>query len=200
MKEDIIAANLSSLRADIQALPPKIAEELKHNIPEQSTSSQRFDEAKMERFISETITSALQSRLQDDEKYVDKVVAALTKLANMYNAVTANANKNTEILNRNIILTEKRYAAMIEILQTKKSKKMEQPPMPQVMKDLPRFIFLTYPWYWIKRIYRSEHFRTFLVICMTCVLAVSVFLTIFLAYDNAQQKKEILEKRHQSII
>ena len=46
-----------------------------------------------------------------------------------------------------------------------------------------------YPWYWIKRMYRSEHFRTFLVICMTCLLAVSVFLTIFLAYDNAQLRK-----------
>lgn len=34
--------------------------------------------------------------------------------------------------------------------------------------------------------YRSEHFRQFLVICMACALAVSVFLTIFLAYDNAQ--------------
>ena len=28
MKEDIIAANLSNIRADIQALPQKIAEEL----------------------------------------------------------------------------------------------------------------------------------------------------------------------------
>lgn len=32
MKEDIIAANLSSLRADIQALSQKIAEELNQNV------------------------------------------------------------------------------------------------------------------------------------------------------------------------
>lgn len=51
------------------------------------------------------------------------------------------------------------------------------------------FIFLTYPWYWIKRMYRSKHFRQFLVICMACALAVSVFLTIFLAYDNAQLRE-----------
>lgn len=43
-----------------------------------------------------------------------------------------------------------------------------------------------YPFYWIKRLYRSEHFRQFLVICMACALVISVFLTIFLAYDNAQ--------------
>ena len=48
---------------------------------------------------------------------------------------------------------------------------------------------MTYPWYWIKRMYRSEHFRQFLVICMACLLAVSVFLTIFLAYDNAQMRR-----------
>ena len=37
--------------------------------------------------------------------------------------------------------------------------------------------------------YRSEHFRQFLVICMACLLAVSMFLTIFLAYDNAQMRR-----------
>lgn len=34
MKEDIIAANLSSLRADIQALSQKITEELNQNATE----------------------------------------------------------------------------------------------------------------------------------------------------------------------
>lgn len=43
--------------------------------------------------------------------------------------------------------------------------------------------------HWIKRMYRSKHFRLFLVICMACALAVSVFLTILLAYDNAQLRK-----------
>lgn len=117
---------------------------------------------------------------------VDKIVGSFTELANMYNTVTANCNKNVETLNRNIQLTEKQYAAMTRLMQAKKSRAIEQPPIPQTLKDLPRFIFLTYPWYWIKRIYRSKHFRQFLVICMTCLLAVSVFLTIFLAYDNAQ--------------
>ena len=74
-------------------------------------------------------------------------------------------------------------------MQAKKSKVIEPPPMPQTLKDLPRFIFLSYPWYWIKRMYRSKHFRKFLVICMACLLAVSVFLTIFLAYDNAQLRE-----------
>lgn len=187
MKEDIIAANLSSLRADIQALPKMIAEELNQNAVEQSASSQQINEAKIENFISETIVSALNSRLKDDEKYVDKIVAAFTELANMYNTVTANANKNAEVLNCNIQLTEKRYKTMMELLN-KKTKKVEQPPMPLTMKDMPSFIFLSYPWYWIKRLYRSKHFHTFLVICMACVLAISVFLTIFLAYENAQLK------------
>ena len=107
----------------------------------------------------------------------------------MYNTVTANCNKNAETLNRNIQLTEKRYAAMMKLMQEKKSKTIEQPPIPQTIKALPRFIFMTYPWYLIKRMYRSKHFRQFLVICMACLLAVSVFLTIFLAYDNAQLRK-----------
>ena len=79
--------------------------------------------------------------------------------------------------------------AMMVLMQAKKSNTIEQPPIPQTMKALPRFIFLSYPWYWIKRMYRSEHFRQFLVVCMACLLAVSVFLTIFLAYDNAQLRR-----------
>ena len=195
MKEDIIAANLSSLRADIQALPRRIAEELQRNNPETSTPSQKLDEEKLTEFISQTIDVALQSRLYDDEKYVDKIVGSFTELAKMYNTITANCNKNAETLNRNIQLTEKRYAAIMVLMQAKKSKAMEQPPIPQTMKALPRFIFISYPWYWIKRIYRSEHFRQFLVVCMACALAVSVFLTIFLAYDNAQLRSDICIKR-----
>ena len=194
MKEDIIAANLSSLRSDIQALPQRIAKELQRNNPETSTPSQKLDEDKLTELISQAVDVALQSRLYDDEKYVDKIVGSFTELANMYNTVTANCNKNAETLNRNIQLTEKRYAAMMKFMQAKKSKAIEQPSMPQTLKDLPRFIFLTYPWYWIKRMYRSEHIRQFLVICMACILAVSLFLTIFLAYDNAQMKKEICRK------
>ena len=194
MKEDIIAANLSSLRSDIQALPQRISEELQRNTPETSTPSQKLDDDKLTELISQAVDVALQSRLYDDEKYVDKIVGSFTELANMYNTVTANCNKNAETLNRNIQLTEKRYAAMMKLMQEKKSKTIEQPPIPQTMKALPRFIFMTYPWYWIKRMYRSKHFRQFLVICMACALAVSVFLTIFLAYDNAQLRKEICRK------
>ena len=120
---------------------------------------------------------------------VDKIVGSFTELANMYNTVTANCNKNAETINRNIQLTEKRYAAMTRLMQAKKSKTIEQPPIPRTIKALPRFIFMKYPCYWIKRMYRSEHFRHFLVICIACILAVSVFLTIFLAYDNVQMRR-----------
>ena len=74
MKEDIIAANLSSLRSDIQALPQRIAKELQRNNPETSTPSQNFDEDKLTELISQAVDVALQSRLYDDEKYVDKIL------------------------------------------------------------------------------------------------------------------------------
>ena len=159
------------------------------NNPETLTPSQKLDDDKLTELISQAIDVALRSRLYDDEKYVDKLVSVFTELANMYNTFTANCNKNAETLNRNIQLTEKRYAAMMVLMQAKKSKTIEQLPIPQTMKALARFIFMTYPWYWINRMYRSDHFRQFLVICMTCLLAVSVFLTIFLAYDNVQMRR-----------
>ena len=159
------------------------------NNPEPSTPSQKLDDDKLTELISQAVDVALQSRLYDDEKYVDKIVGSFTELANMYNTVTANCNKNAETLNRNIQLTEKRYAAMTRLMQAKKSRAIEQPPILQTKKALPRFIFMSYPWYWLKRMYRSEHFRQFLVICMACSLVVSVFLTIFLTYDNAQLRR-----------
>ena len=103
------------------------------------------DDDKLTELISQAIDAALQSRLYDYEKYVDKIVGSFTELANMYNTVTANCNKNAETLNRNIQLTEKRYAAMMVLMQEKKSKTIEQPPIPQTIKALPRFIFRHIP-------------------------------------------------------
>ena len=74
MKEDIIAANLSSLRADIQALPQRISEELQRNNPETSTLSQKLDDDKLTELISQAVDVAFQSRLYDYEKYVDKIL------------------------------------------------------------------------------------------------------------------------------
>ena len=95
------------------------------NNPEPSTPSQKLDDDKLTELISQAVDVALQSRLYDDEKYVDKLVSVFTELANMYNIVTANCNKNAETLNRNIQLTEKRYAAMMKLMQAKKSKTIE---------------------------------------------------------------------------
>lgn len=188
MKEDIIAANLSSLRSDIQSFPKRIAEELSKNTTEQS-SFQHLDEDKLTELISQAIDVSLRSRLDDDEQFVDKIVDAYKEVAMHYNSSITMLNKNAEILNNNMRILERRYAVIVEFMQKKSSKSIEQPSMPKTMKELPRFILMTYPWYWIKRMYRSEHFRQFLVISMACILAISVFLTIFLAYDNAQMRK-----------
>ena len=103
-------------------MPQRIAEELQRNNHETSTPSQKLDDDKLTELISQAIDVALQSRFYDDEKYVDKIVTAFTEVANMYNIVTTNCNKNAETLNRNIQLTEKRYAAMMVLMQAKKSK------------------------------------------------------------------------------
>ena len=58
MKEDIIAANISSLRSDIQALPQRIAEELQRNNPETSMPLQKIDDDKLTELISQTIDVA----------------------------------------------------------------------------------------------------------------------------------------------
>ena len=63
-------------------MPQRIAEELQRNNPETSTPSQKLDDDKLTELISQGIDVALQSRLYDDKKYVDKIVTAFTELAN----------------------------------------------------------------------------------------------------------------------
>lgn len=141
MKEDIIAANLSSLRSDIQSFPKRIAEELSQNTTEQS-SFQHLDEDKLTELISQAIDVSLRSRLDDDEQFVDKIVDAYKEVALHYNSSITMLNKNAEILNNNMRILERRYAVIVEFMQKKSSKSIEQPSMPKTMKELPRFILI----------------------------------------------------------
>ncbi len=65
-----------------------------------------------------------------------------------------------------------------------------QPPMPKTLKDVPSFLLCTIPWYWIRRIWYSRHVRQFAIILILCSWALSIGLTLFLARDNADLRKE----------
>lgn len=68
------------------------------NNPEPSTPSQKLDDDKLTELISQAVDVALQSRLYDDEKYVDKIVGSFTELANMYNPLQLTAIKMQRLL------------------------------------------------------------------------------------------------------
>lgn len=90
---------------------------------------------------------------------------------------------------QDIQLTEKRYAAMMVLMQAKKFQGNRAATHTANHKSLATIYIHDISLVLIKRMYRSKYFRQFLIICMTCLLAVSVFLTIFLAYDNTQLRK-----------
>mgnify|MGYP000074242289 CR=1 FL=1 len=67
---------------------------------------------------------------------------------------------------------------------------VKQPSMPKTLKEVPSFILCTIPWYWIRRIWHSRHVRQFALIIILCSWALSIGLTLFLARDNADLRKE----------
>lgn len=67
---------------------------------------------------------------------------------------------------------------------------VKQPSMPKTLKEVPSFILCTIPWSWIRRIWHSRHVRQFALIIILCSWALSIGLTLFLARDNADLRKE----------
>ena len=172
MKEDIIAANISGLRSDIQSLAKQIAA-WSQSLAQQAIPAPQtqIDEKQLAAAIADRIHTDIKSRLQNDKEFVNTVVSAYDRVAKQYRQ-----------------LTEKRYKELAATVAAVK-RHADPPSIPQTMEAIPRFLFVTYPWYWVRRIYHSSHFRQYLLLCMSFILMLSVFMTMLVAYDNVRMRR-----------
>lgn len=63
-------------------------------------------------------------------------------------------------------------------------------PTPKAIKEIPLFLLLDLPWYYINRIYYSKIIRKFVIIVATCIYMLTIGLTCFMARDNAILRKD----------
>ena len=189
MKEDIIAANISGLRSDIQSLAKQIAA-WSRSFAQQATPAPQtqIDEKHLAAAIADLIHTDIKSRLQNDKDIVNTVVSAYDRVAKHYSEDINTTHNCLKQNNSYLQLTEKRYKELAATVAAVK-RNADPPSIPQTMEAIPRFLFVTYPWYWVRRIYHSSHFRQYLLLCMSFILMLSVFTTILLAYDNVRMRR-----------
>ena len=189
MKEDIIAANISVLRSDIQSLTKQIAA-WSQSFAQQATPAPQtqIDEKHLAAAIADRIHTDIKSRLQNDKEFVNTVVSAYDRVVKQYSEDINTTHNCLKQNNSYLQLTEKRYKELAATVAAVK-RHADPPSIPQTMEAIPRFLFITYPWYWVRRIYHSSHFRQYLLLCMSFILMLSVFMTMLAAYDNVRMRR-----------
>ncbi len=190
MKEDIIAANLSSLRSDIQALPDKIAEKLRAPTPSQ------FDEEELADNLYRRLSRFCLEQTEELKRKHNLLADKYDRLHQAYNGLVGICNENSARFSKNILILAKRIDGVKQLLQPQASSKQPSAPsFPPSPKDVPHFLFATYLPYWLRRIWRNDSFRKFAAICFILSFMVTLFTLLFIAHDNATMRKECEKNR-----
>ena len=200
MKEDIIAANLSSIRQSIEELKKNNASqspqnapiwnELENKIAQASANEVRILlEDRQKKFKEEE-----EQRKAETEEYqnsvsegYDDIINKLKRLSEYWDKVYLNfyhANKEQEKQKTAIEKIEAQLTAINDYIQNRLQQPYEFPVMPNTPKGLISYILADIPSYWAKRIWHSKHVRNLLLIILICLWAISIGLTGFIIRDN----------------
>ena len=200
MKEDIIAANLSSIRQSIEELKKNNAsqspqnapnwDELENKIAQASANEVRILlEDRQKKFKEEE-----EQRKAETEEYQNSVsegyndiINKLKRLSEYWDKVYLNfyhANKEQEKQKTAIEKIEAQLTAINDYIQNRLQQPYEFPVMPNTPKGLISYILADIPSYWAKRIWHSKHVRNLLLIILICLWAISIGLTGFIIRDN----------------
>ena len=200
MKEDIIAANLSSIRQSIEELKKNNAsqspqnapnwDELENKIAQASANEVRILlEDRQKKFKEEE-----EQRKAETEEYqnsvsegYDDIINKLKRLSEYWDKVYLNfyhANKEQEKQKTATEKIEAQLTAINDYIQNRLQQPYEFPVMPNTPKGLISYILADIPSYWAKRIWHSKHVRNLLLIILICLWAISIGLTGFIIRDN----------------
>lgn len=200
MKEDIIAANLSSIRQSIEELkknnssqfPPNVPnwEELENKIAQAAANEVRILlEKRQQKFKEEAEKQKAETEEHQNsvsEGY-DDIINKLKKLSEYWDKVYHNfyhANKEQEKQKTAIENIEEQLTAINSFIQNSLQQPYEFPLMPHSPKGLISYILADIPSYWAKRIWHSKHIRNLILIILICIWAISIGLTGFIIRDN----------------
>lgn len=200
MKEDIIAANLSSIRQNIEELKKNNSSQFPQNVPNWDELVNKIAQAaanevrillenRQKKFKEEEEKRKAETEEHENsvsEGY-DDIINKLKKLSEYWDKVYHNfyhANKEQEKQKTAIENIEKQLTAINGFIQNSLQQPYEFPVMPNTPKGLISYILADIPSYWAKRIWHSKHVKNLMLIILICLWAISIGVTGFIIRDN----------------
>ena len=200
MKEDIIAANLSSIRQSIEELKKNNSSQFPQNVPNWVELENKIAQAaanevrillenRQKKFKEEEEKRKAETEEHENsvsEGY-DDIINKLKKLSEYWDKVYHNfyhANKEQEKQKTAIENIEKQLTAINGFIQNSLQQPYEFPVMPNTPKGLISYILADIPSYWAKRIWHSKHVKNLMLIILICLWAISIGVTGFIIRDN----------------
>ncbi len=200
MKEDIIAANLSSIRQSIEELKKNNASQSPQNAPNWVELENKIAQAaanevrillekRQQKFKEEEEKRKAKTEEYENsvsESY-DDITNKLKRLAEYWDKVYHNfyqTNKEQEKRKTTIEKMEIQLTAINAYIQNSLQQPYEFPVMPNTPKGLISYILVEIPGYWGKRIWHSKHIKNLFLIILICLWAISIGVTGFIIRDN----------------
>lgn len=200
MKEDIIAANLSSIRQSIEELKKNNASQSPQNAPNWVELENKIAQAaanevrillekRQQKFKEEEEKRKAKTEEYENsvsESYND-ITNKLKRLAEYWDKVYHNfyqTNKEQEKRKTTIEKMEIQLTAINAYIQNSLQQPYEFPVMPNTPKGLISYILVEIPGYWGKRIWHSKHIKNLFLIILICLWAISIGVTGFIIRDN----------------
>ena len=211
MKEDIIAANLSSIRQSIEELKKNNSSQSSKNVPNWDELENKIAQAaanevrillekRQQKFKEEE-----EQRKAETEEYqnsvsegYDDIINKLKKLSEYWDKVYHNfyhANKEQEKQKTAIENIEEQLTAINGFIQNSLQQPYEFPVMPNTPKGLISYILADIPSYWAKRIWHSKHIKNLILIILICLWTIFIGVTGFIIRDNValHERMQLIE-------
>ena len=203
MKEDIIAANLSSIRQSIEELKKNNSSQSSKNVPNWDELENKIAQAaanevrillenRQKKFKEETVKNvkgemtydeyidSLSERYDDVLHKIDVLYDLWVKICKVYHQM----NEERKSLKVTIEKIESELGCLNDKIPNNHPQLLKFPVMPNTPKGLISYILADIPSYCVKRIWHSKHVKKLTFIILLCLWAITIGLTGFIIRDN----------------
>ena len=214
MKEDIIAANLSSIRQSIEELKKNNSSQFPQNVPNWDELVNKIAqvaanevrillEDRQKKFKEEAVKNVKGAMTYDEyidclsERYddvlhkIDVLYDLWVKICKVYHQM----NEERKSLKVTIEKFENELECINDKIPNNHPQVLEFPIIPSTPKGLITYILADIPSYWTKRIWHSKHVKNLILIILICLWAIFIGVTGFIIRDNMamHEKMEQME-------
>ena len=203
MKEDIIAANLSSIRQSIEELKKNNSSQSPKNVPNWDELVNKIAqvaanevrillENRQKKFKEEAVKNvkgemtydeyidSLSERYDDVLHKIDVLYDLWVKICKVYHQM----NEERKSLKVTIEKFENELECINDKIPNNHPKLLKFPIMPSTPRGLITYLLADIPSYWTKRIWHSKHVKNLILIILICLWAISIGVTGFIIRDN----------------